>query len=72
MRTAMKKLSSATLILPDLPPCLGYVRWVKGLALGLGFDQPLPHDVLARWVGSRRTKAAPLVVGGLVDRGTVT
>jgi hypothetical protein len=58
MRTTMKKLSSATLTLPDLPPCSGYVRWVDGLRLGLGFDEPLPHTVLARWAETRRAKTA--------------
>jgi hypothetical protein len=58
MRTTMKKLSSATLNLPDLPPSSGYVRWVDGLRLGLGFDEPLPHDVLARWAEARRAKTA--------------
>jgi hypothetical protein len=59
MRAALKKLSSATLTLPDLPPFPAYVRWVDGLRLGMGFHEPLPHDVLARWAESRRSKAAP-------------
>jgi hypothetical protein len=64
MRTAMKKLSAATLTLPDLPPSSGYVRWVDGLRLGLGFHEPLPHDVLARWAETRRAKTAPDGVDG--------
>ena len=61
MRTAMKKLRSVTLTLPDLPPCRGYVRWADGLRLGIGFEEPLPHDVIARWAESRRGKADPVL-----------
>ena len=59
MRTAMKKLKAVTLTLPDLPPCAGYVRWVEGLRLGIGFDEPLPHDILARWAEARNPRLAP-------------
>lgn len=59
MRTPMRKLSAAILRLPDLPPALGYVRWVDDLRLGMGFDEPLPHHVLARWAEPRRTSLAP-------------
>jgi hypothetical protein len=63
LRTPMKKLSSATLTLPDLPPVLGYIRWVDGLTLGLGFDDPLPHEVLARWAESRHLSGIPVSFG---------
>jgi hypothetical protein len=56
MRTPMQKLSAAVLSLPDLPPAPGYVRWVDDLRIGIGFNEPLPHDVLARWAASRGAK----------------
>jgi hypothetical protein len=55
MRTPLKKLSAATLTLPDLPPARGYVRWVEDLRLGIGFDELLPFELLARWVNARKT-----------------
>jgi hypothetical protein len=67
MRTAIKKLSSVTLSLPDLPPAAGYVRWVEGLRVGIGFEEPLPHEVLARWVESRHGVAHPNSEGGAVQ-----
>jgi hypothetical protein len=63
MRTAMKKLNSVTLTLPDLPPSRGYVRWADGLRLGIGFEEPLPHDVLAEWAESRLAKAPDTALG---------
>jgi hypothetical protein len=68
LRTAMKKLSKAILTLPDLPPCEGFVRWVDGMRLGLGFDEPLPHEVIARWAEARGGKADPDAPGSPLDR----
>jgi hypothetical protein len=62
MRTPMKKLSAATLSLPDLPPAPGYVRWVDDKRLGMGFDEPLPHHVLAGWAQARGARLAPTAV----------
>jgi hypothetical protein len=59
MRSPMKKLSAAVLSLPDLPPAPGYVRWVDDKRLGIGFDEPLPHRVLAGWAASRTARPAP-------------
>jgi hypothetical protein len=64
MRTPMKKLSATTLRLPDLPPVPGFVRWVNDTRLGIGFEEPLPHNVLARWAESRAVRLAPATLTG--------
>lgn len=49
------------LVLPDLPPVAGLVRWIGGNEVGISFNECLPFDQLARWIRERRaTPSVPL------------
>jgi len=45
---------AAILMLPDLPPIRGFVRWSEGELLGFMFEQPLPVPLIALWVAQRK------------------
>lgn len=42
------------LLLPDLPPVAGVVRWVSGTKIGLSFNENIAFESLARWIQARR------------------
>jgi hypothetical protein len=54
------------LLLPDLPPIVGAVRWTSGLNIGVSFNECLAFETLARWIQARREGL------GLAAHGTST
>ena len=53
---SLKRTGSVLLLMPEMPPLSGTVRWIDGQECGLAFDEPIPSDALDRWL-SGRTKA---------------
>jgi hypothetical protein len=43
------------LVLPDLPPVLGVVRWAGGSEIGVSFNECVKFEQLARWIHDRRS-----------------
>jgi len=41
---------TAVLLLPDLPPLRGFVRWSQGRDTGLIFETPIPIQVITDWL----------------------
>jgi hypothetical protein len=54
IRGAPPDFTNAHLLLPDLPPISGVVRWTSGVNLGLSFNECLAFETLARWIQARR------------------
>jgi hypothetical protein len=52
--TPMTDLGSVRLLLPDLPPIAGVVRWSSGTKLGVSFDELIAFERLAQWIQARR------------------
>jgi hypothetical protein len=50
----MTDLGSVRLLLPDLPPIAGVVRWSSGTKLGVSFDELIAFERLAQWIQARR------------------
>lgn len=47
-------LGKVQLLLPDLPPIAGVVRWISGTKIGVSFNECVPFEQLARWIQARR------------------
>ena len=45
------------LILPDLPPLRGELRWVDGAAGGVAFALPEESDLVRQWIENRAKRA---------------
>jgi hypothetical protein len=50
----MLEMGKVRLLLPDLAPIEGVVRWTSGTAAGLSFNECLAFEDLARWIQVRR------------------
>jgi hypothetical protein len=48
------ELSNVQLLLPDLPPIAGVVRWTSGRNVGVSFNGCIAFEQLARWIQVRR------------------
>ena len=51
---AVADLKNVRLLLPDLPPIAGVVRWVSGTKVGVSFNENIGFEPLARWIQARR------------------
>ena len=47
---------NVVLILPDLPPLAGVVRWVLGAEAGISFNECISFEPLARWIHASRAR----------------
>lgn len=54
------------LLLPDLPPISGVVRWTSATKVGVSFNECLPFEQLAQWIQARREG---LGLGNVLERG---
>jgi len=50
----VSELSNVQLLLPDLPPIAGVVRWTSGKTVGVSFNGCIAFEQLARWIRVRR------------------
>jgi len=50
----VSELSNVQLLLPDLPPVAGVVRWTSGKTVGVSFNGCIAFEQLARWIRVRR------------------
>jgi hypothetical protein len=50
--------SNVQLLLPNLPPIAGMVRWTSGKKIGVSFNHCLAFEQLARWIQTRREQAS--------------
>jgi len=50
----VSELSNVQLLLPDLPPIAGVVRWTSGKTVGVSFNGCIAFEQLARWIQIRR------------------
>jgi hypothetical protein len=47
-------LGKVQVLLPDLPPIAGVVRWISGTKIGVSFNECIAFEQLARWIQARR------------------
>ena len=52
--TQIADLGKVQLLLPDLPPIAGVVRWISGTKIGVSFNECLAFEQLALWIQARR------------------
>jgi hypothetical protein len=57
------ELGKVVLILPDLPPLAGVVRWVLGTEAGISFNECISFEPLARWIHARRASPRRTSIG---------
>jgi hypothetical protein len=50
----MTRLGNVQLLLPDLSPIAGVVRWTSGQNVGVSFNSCIAFEQLARWIQVRR------------------
>jgi hypothetical protein len=50
----MTKLGGVRLLLPDLPPITGVVRWTSGTKVGVSFNECIAFEQLAQWIQAQR------------------
>jgi hypothetical protein len=69
-RTPISTGSSVVVGLPRLPSFRAYVRWSDGLEAGVVFQQPIPIQVLVRWLSDlgQTAKSAPSMTGDNRER----
>jgi hypothetical protein len=53
-KTPMTKLGGVRLLLPDLPPITGVVRWTSGTKVGVSFNECIAFEQLAQWIQAQR------------------
>lgn len=53
-KTQITGLGNVQLLLPDLPPIAGVVRWISGSKIGVSFNECVAFEQLARWIQARR------------------
>jgi hypothetical protein len=51
--------AEAELLLPGFPPLPGLCRWIDGEQAGVAFNERLPFEVLAQWLGSQAPLTLP-------------
>jgi hypothetical protein len=56
--TSIREIAPVSVIVPDLPPMSGTLRWVNGSEAGVQFHLKLNADVLSEWLGRRMRRAA--------------
>lgn len=54
----LTECSNVELLLPDLPPVPGVVRWSSGSAVGLSFNECIAFERLAHWIQLQRESGA--------------
>lgn len=64
---SLKKTGPVLLLLPEMPPLAGAVRWIDGQECGLAFNETIPEEALERWVAGR-ARAAKLRGGDSASR----
>lgn len=58
-KVPLSLMSNVVMILPDLPPLAGVVRWTGKDTIGISFNECLAFERLARWIHERRELASP-------------
>lgn len=54
VKRPMTSLGSVRLLLANLPPITGVVRWTSGEKVGISFNEKVPFEQLAQWIQAHR------------------
>lgn len=57
--TQIASCGNVILLLPDLPPLAGVVRWTLGAKIGVSFNECIAFEQLAQWIQARRDDPEP-------------
>lgn len=58
--TPIRGTGAVRLMVPDLPPIRGEIRWIEPHRGGVCFSLSIPESALARWVRSRLPTPSPV------------